>query len=150
MPLGRGLSSSNPIRQATTTYLHLAGIETGYGYFAPNIPGGYKLVFELHYPDGHVEAEVPRVNSSAGELRLASLLDQIGRTDYEPLRRLMIRMLAHSVWRAHPDAITIRAVFGAATLPAMSEFEKGKRGSYEFLYAYDFTLSEKTAEPGKH
>ncbi len=52
--LGQLLAGSNPVRQALATYLHIAGIETGYGYFAPNVPGSYKLVFELHYPDGHV------------------------------------------------------------------------------------------------
>ncbi len=55
--LGQHLAASNAVRQALATYLHIAGIETGYGYFAPNVPGSYKLVFELHYPDGRVEYE---------------------------------------------------------------------------------------------
>ena len=58
-------AASNPVRQALATYLHIAGIETGYGYFAPNVPGSYKLVFELHYPDGRVEYELPSVSSAA-------------------------------------------------------------------------------------
>jgi hypothetical protein len=63
--LGQHLAASNPIRQAIVTYLHLAGIEAGYGYFAPNVPGSYKLVFELHYPDGRVEYELPSVTHYA-------------------------------------------------------------------------------------
>ena len=47
---------------------NIAGIETGYGYFAPNVPGGYRLVFELHYPDGRVEYELPSVSSAAAGL----------------------------------------------------------------------------------
>ena len=47
--LGQKLPASNPVREALNTYVQLAGIETGYGYFAPNVPGGYRLVFELHY-----------------------------------------------------------------------------------------------------
>ncbi len=78
--LGQHLAASNPIRQALATYLHLAGIETGYGYFAPNVPGSYKLVFELHYPDGRVEYELPSVSGAAAGLRIAGLLDTIGRT----------------------------------------------------------------------
>jgi len=35
---------------------------------------------------------------------------------------------------------TIRAIFGSIRLPTVSEFEHGKRESYEFLYAYDFSL----------
>ena len=49
--LGDKLSTSNPFRRALLTYLHIAGIDRGYGYFAPNVPAGYKIVFELHYPD---------------------------------------------------------------------------------------------------
>ena len=73
------------MREALNTYVKLAGIETGYGYFAPNVPGGYRLVFELHYPDGRVEYELPSVRSAAAGLRIAGLLDSIGRT---PLRRV--------------------------------------------------------------
>jgi hypothetical protein len=144
--LGQHLAASNPVRQALATYLHIAGIETGYGYFAPNVPGGYKLVFELHYPDGRVDYELPRVNRAAAGLRLAGLLDQIGRTKYDALREVLVKMLAQSVWRDHPDVKTIRAVFGSIGLPSVSEFDHGKRESYEFLYAYDFSLLDEPSE----
>ena len=144
--LGQHLAASNPVRQALATYLHIAGIETGYGYFAPNVPSSYKLVFELHYHDGRVEYELPRVNSAAAGLRIAGLLDKIGRTRYHALREHLVKMLAQSIWREHPEVETIRAVFGSITLPSVSEFERGKRESYEFLYAYDFSLREEPAE----
>ena len=144
--LGQHLAASNPVRQALATYLHMAGIETGYGYFAPNVPGSYKLVFELHYHDGRVEYELPRVSSAAAGLRIAGLLDKIGRTRYDALRERLVKMLAQSIWREHPEVETIRAVFGSITLPNVSEFERGKRESYEFLYAYDFSLREEPAE----
>lgn len=145
--LGQRLAASNPVRQALATYLHITGIESGYGYFAPNVPGSYKLVFELHYPDGRVEYELPRVNRAAAGLRLAGLLDQIGRTKYDALREILVKMLAQSLWREHPDVKTIRAVFGSIRLPSVSEFEHGKRESYEFLYAYDFSLRDGPGEP---
>ncbi len=85
--LGQRLAASNPVRQVLATYLHIAGIETGYSYFAPNVPGSYKLVFELHYPDGRIEYELPRVNSTAAGLRVAGLLDKIGRTPYDAFAR---------------------------------------------------------------
>ncbi len=140
--LGQRLAASNPVRQAIATYLHIAGIETGYGYFAPNVPGSYKLVFELHYPDGRMEYELPRVSSAAAGLRLAGLLDKIGRTPYDALREHLVKMVAQSIWREHPEVKTIRAVFGSIRLPSVSEFEHGKRESYEFLYGYDFSLRE--------
>lgn len=140
--LGQKLPASNPVREALNTYVHLAGIETGYGYFAPNVPAGYKLVFELHYREGQVEYELPSVSSAAAGLRIAGLLDNIGRTPYDALREILLKTLAQTVWREHPDAESIRAIVGAITLPTAREFNEGERESYEFLYAYDFTLEE--------
>jgi hypothetical protein len=143
---GQDLEASNPLRRTIATYLHAAGVERGYGYFAPNVPGSYKLVFELHYPDGRVEFELPRVSSAAAGLRVSGLLDEIGRTSYDPLREYLVKMMARSVWSEHPDAVRIRAVFGSLNLPSINEFENGKRESYDFLYAYDFSRGEKSAE----
>ena len=148
--LGNKLSASNPFRRALLTYLHIAGIDRGYGYFAPNVPAGYKIVFELHYPDGRVEYELPAVNSGAAGLRVATLLDEIGRTRYDPLREYIIKTLAASIWRKHPGVKTVRAVFGLLNLPTPAEFERGKRESYDFLYAYDFSLSEEPAKTENH
>jgi hypothetical protein len=145
--LGQHLVASNPIRQAIVTYLYLAGIEVGYGYFAPNVPGSYKLVFELHYPDGRVEYELPSVSGAAAGLRIAGLLDTIGRTRHDVLREYLVKTLARSIWREHPEVQTVRAVLGSIRLPSVSEFEHGQRGSYEFMYAYDFALQNEPAKP---
>jgi hypothetical protein len=145
--MGQRLAASNPVRQLLATYLHIAGIETGYSYFAPNVPGSYKLVFELRYPDGRVEYELPRVGSDAAGFRVAGLLDKIGRTPYSALREHLMRMMAASIWREHPEVKTIRAVFGSITVASVNEFEHGKRESYQFLYAYDFSLCEESREP---
>jgi hypothetical protein len=145
--LGRHLTASNPVGQTLATYLGIAGIDAGYGYFAPNVPGGYKLVFELHYPDGRVEYKLPLVNSSAAGLRIASLLDQIGRTHSAALRQHMVKILAGSVWREHPEVKTIRAVLGEIVQPTADDFERGKEESYKFLCAYDFSLGSESAAP---
>jgi len=138
--LGQTLALSNPVREGITAYIHSTGIEGGYGFFAPGVPSSYKLVFELHYDDGRVEYELPRVNGVAAGLRFTSLLDQIGRTHYDPLREVMLKMLAYSTWQEHPDAITIRAVFGYVDVPSAIDVKQGKKESYNFLYAYDFSF----------
>jgi hypothetical protein len=145
--LGQHLAALNPFRQTLTTYLHLAGIETGYGYFAPNVAGSYNLVFELHYPDGRVEYEWPRVNSASAGLRIAGLLDEIGRTHSDAFREYMVKMVAFSIWHEHPEVKTMRAILGSVILPSLRDFERGKAESYEFLYAYDFSLSNESTEP---
>ena len=144
---GAQLKPSHPVRQAVTVYRHLGGIESGYSFFAPNVPDNYKLVFELHYPDGRVEYDLPHVSSGAAGLRLATLLDNIGTTRVDEFREVTVKMVAYSVWRAHPDATMIRAVFGFALLPTAAEFRRGLRESNEFLYAYDFVFSTSPGQP---
>jgi len=144
--LGQKLPASNPVRETLNTYVQLAGIEIGYGYFAPNVPAGYRLVFELHYREGRVEYELPSVSSPAAGMRIASLLDSIGRTPYDALREILVKTLAQSVWREHPDLESLRAILGSIRLPTAREFTEGKRESYEFLYAYDFSLENAPAK----
>ncbi len=143
--LAQNLPASSPIRRALLTYLHIAGIERPYGYFAPNVPVSYKLVFELHYSDGRVEYEVPGGNSAAADLRLAALLDEIGRTRVDALREYLVKLLARSTWREHPDVKTMRAILGSRNSPSIDEFKQGTRESYEFLYAYDFSLEKESS-----
>jgi hypothetical protein len=140
--LGDELAISNPVRHAIAVYLNCAGIEGGYGFFAPNVPGNYKLVFELHYPDGHVDYELPHVASEAAALRLSSLLDRIAETTYLPLRQMICKMLTYSIWKQHPQAQMIRAVFGYVESPGPREFAKGEKESYHFLFAYDFSFRD--------
>jgi hypothetical protein len=98
-------------------------------------------VFELHYPDGHTEFELPTVNGKATGLRLATLLDVMAETEYEPLRSMMVKMLAYSVWQEHSEAREVRAVFGYVDLPTPSEFRQGKKESYHPLFAYDLDFT---------
>jgi hypothetical protein len=94
-----------------------------------------------------VEYELPSVSGAAAGLRIAGLLDTIGRTPYDVLREHLVKTLARSVWREHPEVKTIRAVFGSINLPTVRAFEHGKRESYEFLYAYDFSLQDGPKNP---
>jgi len=140
-PLGQTLSETNPVHQLISSYLNTTGIEAGYSYFAPNVPASYKIVFELHYPDGHAEFELPQVGGRATGLRLATLLDVIAETEYEPLRAMLVKMLAYAVWQEHSEAVKARAVFGYVDLPTPAEFQQGKKESYHTLFAYDIDFS---------
>jgi hypothetical protein len=145
--LAQTLSLRNPLRKTINLYINATGIEGGYGFFAPSVPDSYKIVFELRYPDGHVEYELPRVSDAASGVRLATLLDQIGRITYDPLREVMIKMLAYSVWQEHPEASGVRAVFGYVSLPTIDQVKNGSAESYHFLYAYEFSFRERKPEP---
>jgi len=145
--LGQTLALNNPLRKAINFYVSATGIEGGYGFFAPSVPDSYKIVFELHYADGRVEYELPRVSDAASGVRLATLLDQIGRTTYDPLREVMIKMLAYSMWREHPEANSVRAVFGFVALPSIEQVKQGGTESYHFMYAYEFSFRERKSQP---
>jgi hypothetical protein len=136
--LTEGLDISNPLRQTVALYTHVAGTESGYSFFAPNVPSSYKVVFEFRAPDGRVDYDLPEIGGEATGLRLGNLLDFIGETRYAGLREAMLRRLAYSSWLRHPDATTVRTVFGIVSLPSAAEYKNGEREAYDVLYAYDF------------
>ena len=142
--IGADLSPNNVFRRILNTYTNTAGIEVGYGYFAPNISETHALVFELRYPDGHLEYEPPLVGSHEGELRLTSLIEQIGRTESDPWRDELIRRLARSTWQRHPRAVSIRGFFGTVTPPTLGAYKSGKNERvFTCQYVYDFTLARR-------
>ena len=144
--LAKNLDPHNPLRLAVATYIHSAGIEAGYSFFAPNIPNSHKLVFELYFKDGAVEYDLPHARSEAVGQRITGLLDQVANVRYKPLRELMLKMLAFSSWQEHPAAERIRAVFGYVEIPSPRDIEHGKAESYNFLYAYDFSFRQNPSQ----
>lgn len=140
--IGANLPADNVFGQILNTYTGIAGIEVGYGYFAPNISETHALVFELRYPDKHFEYEPPLVGSHEGHLRLTSLIEQVGRIESDPWRNELIRRLAHSTWQRHPKAISIRGFFGSVTPPTLEAYKSGKTERvFTCQYVYDFTLA---------
>jgi hypothetical protein len=138
--LGQEAGASNPIRRCIATYLHAAGIQAGYTFFAPNIPSHHRLTLELFHADGHVEYASPHVRSKAAALRLDSLLDKLPEERYEPVREVVLKMLAFSVWREHPDVKRIRATLETVHLPSITDFEHGKAETIQPVFSFDFSL----------
>ena len=140
--LGKQAGTSSPVRRGIATYLHGAGIQAGYTFFAPNVPGYHRLTLELFYEGGRVEQESARLRSKAAALRLDSLLDRLAEQRYEPIREVVVKMLALSVWREHPGVKKIPAVFGSVTPPGIIEFEQGKAETFEPMFSFDFSLRD--------
>jgi len=140
--LGKEAAPANPVRRGIATYLHAAGIQAGYTFFAPNVPSYHRLGLELYYEDGRIEHDSPHVSGKAAALSLNSLLNKLPDARYEPLREVVIKMLALSVWQQHPDAKKIRATFGSVNPPSITDFEHGKGESFQPMFSYDFSLRE--------
>ena len=129
---------SNAVWLGLSSYLHSAGVEAGYGFFAPAVSSSAKIVFEFHYDDGGIDYDLPQVRDRASSLRLIGLLQFIGDTEYEPLRRALLKVLAHSAWRNHARATMVRAVYGYIDEPTRRDARHGATESYHVLYVYDF------------
>jgi len=140
--LGKETEASNPLRRGIATYLHAAGIQAGYSFFAPNVPNQHRLTFELFYDDGRVEQQSPHVRSKAAALRLDSLLDKLADERYEAVREVLVKMLAFSVWRQHQDVKKLRATFASVNPPDINEFEQGKRETFQPMFTFDFSLRD--------
>jgi hypothetical protein len=140
--LGKQADGSNPVRRGIATYLHAAGIQAGYSFFAPNVPSHHRLTFELFHDDGRVEYDSPHVRSRAAALRLESLLDRLAEERYDPVRETLVKKLAFSVWREHPDVKKVRATFGSVNPPDFAEFARGKTETFQPLFSFDFSLRD--------
>jgi hypothetical protein len=140
--LAKEAGPSNPVRRGIATYLHAAGIQAGYTFFAPNVPSQHRLTLELLYEDGRAEYESPHVRGKTAALRLESLLDRLAEPRYEPVREVLVKMLAFSVWRGHPDVKKVRATFGAVNPTGMNEFEQGKTETFQPMFSFDFSLRD--------
>jgi len=140
--LAKEAGPSNPVRRGIATYLHAAGIQAGYTFFAPNVPSQHRLTLELLYEDGRAEYESPHARDKTAALRLESLLDRLSEERYEPVREVLVKMLAFSVWREHPGVKKVRATFGAVNPPGMNEFEQGKTETFQPMFSFDFSLRD--------
>lgn len=144
--LAKTAAASNPVRVAIATYLHAAGIQAGYTFFAPNVPSHHRLMLELFYDDGRIEYDSPRVHSRAAALRLDSLLDRLAEERFEPVREGLVKRLAFSIWQQHPGIKRVRATFGAVNPPGMSEFAQGKSETFQPMFSFDFSIRDANEE----
>ena len=82
------------------------------------------------------------MRSKAAALRLDSLLDRLPEERYESVREALVKMLAFSVWRKHPDVKKLRATFGSVNPPGITEFEQGKTETFQPMFSFDFSLRD--------
>jgi len=133
----RQLPRLNPIRQTIIGYAHMAGVESPYTFFAPNVPESLRVIFEIQFLDSRVVYDVPRVESHSEGLRLSALVDQAAA---QPglWRDVVLRMVAASAADMNPDAIRIRVVVAARKFPAPGDYLTGAEPSYRYVCSYDF------------
>lgn len=139
-PAQRESTGALLFREIVLTYGHLAGIDVGYGFFAPNIPSAYTLAFEVTFPDGSVECVPIQFQPGEGGLRWASLMDFLGRDAADPVGEVLLRLIVHSLRQEYPEATRMRALINSSSQPSIEDFRKGKTASERFVCQYDFHL----------
>ena len=137
--LGQRLPRNHLLRQSLDLYLHATGTESGYGFFAPNVGGTSRLVFELYFADGHVAYKPANADPDGDSLRFASFVDLVSRTQSESLRDILIRSLAQPIWQCYPEVVRIRAILGTLSYPLPAERLKGGSAFYNFVGAYELS-----------
>jgi hypothetical protein len=140
--LAKTLPPETFVRRSIDLYLQGAGVEAGYGFFAPTVAGQCKLMFQVFYADESNETVLPFYQNESTKLRLFDVLEQLDRVDYPPLRELVLRTTTSNVWLTHPGATRVRVIFGRIDLPTLSEYRDGKKADYEPLFAYDYEYAE--------
>jgi hypothetical protein len=130
------------VQQFTRVYAHAAGIDRGYGYFAPNVPSSYHLALELELPDGSFEEIVPTFDSGEGKLRWASALDYIGRTSSEEVREVLLKLIVYSIHQHRPEGVRMLATLSEVRPPSLTEFQRGQRPRPVPLVSYRFRFNE--------
>ena len=140
------LSSSSASR-LVVTYLHLSGIESGYGYFAPNVPPSYELRFEVTLPDGTIDRVYPTFARREEKLRWATLLDYLGQTASPEVREVLLKLMTFAISQQYPTAAEIRAVVTKMVLPHAVGYTQGERARHEFAFSYDFAVSDRSEVP---
>ncbi len=136
--LAESLPHKNVVRQLLLAYLHVAGIEGGYGFFAPNFGDSYQVVFEINYPDGRTETQLLGGFSPAASVRLASSTDRIGSESSEILREAFARLLVRDEFRKHRDADRIRVLIGPLNIPDAKNPATKQRTAFEPFASYNY------------
>jgi hypothetical protein len=119
-------------------YLHIAGVASGYGFFAPNIPPLHRL--SLTVSDRHNRVQHGILSPTRGEkdLRLASFLDSLGRRTAGDVRDIMFSLLGEALFAEHPEATSIHVAVEKVRRPDVREFKRGVKETIEPAYAYEF------------
>lgn len=129
-------------------YQHLTGAETGYAFFAPNVPDSYNLRFEVANEDGTFKRL--EVNYGHDSLRIASLLDYLGRYSSGSVREYILKLLVRSLLRRYSLASRMRIVLERLHQPTIAEYLQGKRVSATPLCVYDFGPTHKGQPAESH
>ena len=126
------------LSEVVLPYAHLAGIDTGYGLFAPNVPYSISVAFELVGPAGQSLACLPMLNTREGLDRFSVNFSTF--KDFEEIRPLLAYGWAIRMLELNPGHSKINVVIGNHIQPSMKAYRQGERSKFIESVRYEFEL----------
>lgn len=137
-PLVPEIAQDSKLQQNLIAYRHVAGIDTGYGFFAPRVPDLCKVVYQVEYLDGHMEEHLPGVTGGDAILRLSTIMDAIGHISTPAVREGLLRMLLRTEGERFADAKVVTIQFGTVRVPDFAQFRRGEQADFEVSESYRY------------
>ena len=125
-------------------YAHLAGIDTGYGLFAPNVPSAVSAAFELSDAAGRSTACLPMLNTREGLDRFNVNFNTFKK--FEEIRPLLAYGWAIRMLELQPGYNKITVVIGSHIQPNMEANRQGERSKFVESVRYEFELDGENNE----
>ncbi|AEE52929.1 hypothetical protein [Haliscomenobacter hydrossis] len=132
------------ISKVLEPYAHLAGIDTGYGLFAPNVPSAVSVAFELVDPAGQSTVSLPMLNTREGLDRFNVNFNTF--KNFEETRPLLAYGWAIRMLELNPGHNKITVVIGSHIHPSMEAYRRGERSKFVESVRYEFELDGETNE----
>ncbi len=121
-------------------YAHLAGTDTGYSLFSPNVPSSMSVAFELSNPRGDTVAVLPTLNTREGTDRFYVNFNTY--KSVEEMRTLLAFSWGVRTMEIYPGYTDVAVVLGSHRKPSMKDHRHGVQSHFVESARYEFTLNE--------
>jgi hypothetical protein len=125
--------------EPVSAFLSYTGLDTGYGFFAPNVASDFILMFELKDKQGKVTQNriMPNFKNKESIVRYTSVfnmfLDKIAAEDgekkenkYQQYLDVILKQIAINVKKQNPNTDKISAKLYLYDYPSLENFKKNK------------------------
>lgn len=131
-------------------YQNASGASSSYGFFAPNIGGKSRAVFDIVDASGSKIENMPLMSKAGreAELRLHCLYDEfnVKRSNKDKFRKNLAASLAASVFSQHPEAVLVTLHVQEFWQKSMAEYRQGLRAHWSDYYLARFTKKNENAQ----
>lgn len=130
------LWESGPIGQALTVYAALAGVDSGYAYFAPSVAAPLHTRFTIEGADGRTTIDTLETRlTREADIRVEDLTEviQSSRAD-RAVRRQIMASWAAVIFARHRGAERVVIDVGRERVPSMAALRRGARPRWRSDY----------------